>query len=333
MRPPELSGDEATSESALLHALDERLASGMGDPELVVFLQCTSPVRQPSDIDAAVEQLLETGADSLLSACPDRSHIWSLEGGRPRAVSYDHKARQREQDMPPQYRENGSIYVFRPELLRSQGNRLGGQIAIYEMDFWSSFQLDTPEDAELLSWIFTRGPVPSYLDWPDRLELIVFDFDGVMTDNAVLVAEGGGESVRCSRSDGWGIARLREAGMPMIVLSTEAHPVVSARCAKLGIPCHQDVADKASFLERFMNDHGVAPSNVAYVGNDVNDLACLELVGLPVAVADAHPEVLSRSKLVLSRRGGDGAVRELCDMVLAGRLQAAFESRREATTT
>ena len=154
-----------------------------------------------------------------------------------------------------------------------------------------------------------------------------------MTDNAVLVGDNGAESVRCSRSDGWGIARLRDAGMPMIVLSTEAHPVVSARCAKLGIPCHQDVADKASFLERFIEDRGMAPDNVAYVGNDVNDLACLELVGLPVAVADAHPEVLSRSKLVLSRRGGDGAVRELSEMVLTGRLNAAFASEWEGTTS
>ena len=319
-RPVELSGGEATSESVLLHVLDERLAQGLEDPELVVFLQCTSPVRQPSDIDSAVAQLLETGADSLLSACEDRSHIWTLESEGPRSVTYDFRARRPEQDMPPQYRENGSIYVFRPTILREEGNRLGGRIAIYEMGFWSSFQLDAPEDAELLSWILTRASPQRYLPWPDQIELIVFDFDGVMTDNKVLVSDTGAETVRCNRADGWGVARLLDAGVPMIVLSTEAHPVVSARSKKLGIPCHQDIEDKAAFLERFLDQRGVAARNVAYVGNDVNDLACLDQVGLPVAVADADPRVLSRAKLVLSRRGGDGAVRELCDMVLA-RLQ------------
>ena len=104
--------------------------------------------------------------------------------------------------------------------------------------------------------------------------------------------------------------------MPMIVLSAEAHPVVSARCAKLGIPCHQDVADKASFLERFIDDRGMAPDNVAYVGNDVNDLACLGVVGWPVAVANAHPDVRSAARLLLRRRGGAGAVRELCELVV-----------------
>jgi CMP-N,N'-diacetyllegionaminic acid synthase len=154
-RPSELAGPEVSSESALLHALDELPGP---DPDLVVFLQATSPVRRPSDIDAAIEQLLAEGADSLLSVHPEKAHIWVRDEDGLRSVSYDWRHRRREQDMAPQLRENGSIYVFRSELLRREGNRLGGTIAVYEMDWWSSFQLDEPEHAELLDWILTaRG--------------------------------------------------------------------------------------------------------------------------------------------------------------------------------
>jgi N-acylneuraminate cytidylyltransferase len=312
-RPAELAADEATSESALLHALDQ-LDS---DPELVVFLQCTSPVRGPRDIDGAVAKLVSEGADSLLSVCEDTSFIWTLDGGEPRSVTYDFRSRQREQDIPPQFRENGSIYVFKPELLRREGNRLGGRIALYEMDWWSSFQLDSPENAELIEWILSRRGRARGVAWPRPLELVVFDFDGVLTDNTVTVTESGGEGVRCHRGDGWGIARLRDTGMEMLVLSTEENPVVSARCEKLGLPCHQGVADKAQHLRDFLAERGISPERVAYVGNDLNDLECLELVGLPVVVADAHPDVLPAAQLVLSRPGGQGAVREFCDRLLA----------------
>ncbi|HEX7300703.1 MAG TPA: acylneuraminate cytidylyltransferase family protein [Solirubrobacteraceae bacterium] len=155
MRPAELAGPEAASESALLHVLDELPGP---DPDLVVFLQATSPVRRPSDVDAAIERLLGEGADSLLSVHPEKVHTWVRDEDGLRSVSYDWRHRQREQDMAPQLRENGSIYVFRPAVLRTEGNRLGGTITVYEMDWWSSFQLDEPEHAELLDWILTtRG--------------------------------------------------------------------------------------------------------------------------------------------------------------------------------
>jgi YrbI family 3-deoxy-D-manno-octulosonate 8-phosphate phosphatase len=314
MRPPDLASDTATSESALLHVLDDRLARGLSDPALVVFLQCTSPVRTPGDIDAAVRRLRHDGADSLLSACPDPGLLWEAGTEGPRPLNYDPLHRLREQDMTPQYRENGSIYVFRPEVLRSTGSRLGGRIAIHEMDAWSSLQIDTAEDLELVSWVMRRrDPAP---EWPESLDLVVFDFDGVMTDNTVFVTESGHEAVRANRGDGWGIARLRDAGVAMLVLSTEENPVVAARCAKLGVECVQGSADKGAALRALLAERGLDPSRVAYVGNDVNDLDCLRLVGLPVVVADAHPAAAAVARVVLAHGGGSGAVREFCDLVL-----------------
>ncbi len=145
-RPLEIAGDTATSESALLHVLDV-LRDGEGwEPDLVVFLQCTSPARTAEDIDGAVATLLAEGADSLLSACPFDKYVWRVgaEGAEP--LNYDYHKRWRDQDFPPQYQENGSIYVFTPELLRATNNRLGGRIAIYPMSPEKSFQIDHPQD-------------------------------------------------------------------------------------------------------------------------------------------------------------------------------------------
>jgi N-acylneuraminate cytidylyltransferase len=154
IRPPALATDRATSESALLHVLDERADRGLPDPDLVVFLQCTSPVRRAGDIDGAVDHLLDRGADSLLSACENTRFLWGIDAsGQPFPYNYDFRKRCREQDLEPQFQENGSIYVFRPWVLRELGNRLGGRMAIYEMDYWSSFQIDTPDDVALIEWI------------------------------------------------------------------------------------------------------------------------------------------------------------------------------------
>ncbi len=146
-----------------------------------------------------------------------------------------------------------------------------------------------------------------------RVRLVVFDFDGVFTDNTVLVASDGTESVRCWRSDGLGLRALRDHGVELFVLSTETNPVVSVRCAKLGLPCRQGCEDKAAALAELASARGFPLGDVAYVGNDINDLACLERVGLPVIVADAHPSVLGVARWRTAARGGRGAVREVCD--------------------
>jgi|SRR3989339_763614 len=152
--------------------------------------------------------------------------------------------------------------------------------------------------------------------WPERLDLIVFDFDGVMTDGRVLVMADGSEGVMCNRSDGLGIDFLRDANIPMLILSTETNPVVAARARKLQLPVIHGVKDKAALLAQHLSDHGISPANVAFVGNDNNDLGCLKLAGLSVVVADAYPDVIEVADIILKNKGGHGAVREFCDLIL-----------------
>jgi YrbI family 3-deoxy-D-manno-octulosonate 8-phosphate phosphatase len=157
---------------------------------------------------------------------------------------------------------------------------------------------------------------------PDRLasvRLVVFDFDGVFTDNRVLVMQDGSEGVFCSRADGLGVRLLQDLGVECMVLSTETNPVVEARCRKMRMPCISGQWNKEVSLEQLVAERSLAWSEVAYVGNDINDLGCLRRVGLPIGVADADPEIVAVCALITTRRGGQGAVREVCDWFLRTR--------------
>ena len=147
-----------------------------------------------------------------------------------------------------------------------------------------------------------------------RTRFIAFDFDGVFTNNAVYVLEDGREAVLCNRSDGIGLAKLRPLGVEAIIISTEPNPVVQARSRKLKIPCINDCDDKRAALAGELERRGLDLAQAAFVGNDVNDLGCLKVVGLPIVVRDAHPDVLPFALYRTLRDGGDGAVREICDL-------------------
>ena len=152
-----------------------------------------------------------------------------------------------------------------------------------------------------------------------RVKLIVFDFDGVFTDNTVYVSQDGTEAVRCWRSDGLGLAKLKDAGVDAAIVSTETNPVVTMRSRKLAMTCRQGCDDKLAAVRALASERGVALDEVAFVGNDINDLACLEAVGLSIVVRDSHPDVAGAAKYRTEAGGGRGAVREVCDAAIAAR--------------
>ncbi|MBU4225168.1 MAG: HAD hydrolase family protein, partial [Chloroflexi bacterium] len=153
---------------------------------------------------------------------------------------------------------------------------------------------------------------------PEKVQLLVLDFDGVLTDNRVWVDQNGREMVAANRSDSLGINMLRQNGVETVVISKETNPVVAARCRKLNVPYIQGEDNKASALKKMSVERKIDASHVVYLGNDINDLPCFPLVGWAVAVADAMPEVARQADYVLTRPGGRGAVRELCDLILDG---------------
>jgi YrbI family 3-deoxy-D-manno-octulosonate 8-phosphate phosphatase len=149
----------------------------------------------------------------------------------------------------------------------------------------------------------------------ERVRLAIFDFDGVFTDNRVLVNERGEETLAFSRSDGLGLRRLEEVGVKILIVSMERNPIVGTRAEKLRVECAQGVDDKLTLLRQRADELEIPLEETAYVGNDINDADCLRAVGLPVVPADAWPEVIPLAAWVLSRASGTGCVREFCDAV------------------
>lgn len=315
-RPAVISDDTATSESALLHALDHLKEVDGELPEALAFVQCTSPFITPADIDGTLTVILEDRADSVFAAAPFHYFVWRRdEEQRPLGVNHS-GLRQRRQDRLPEYLEAGSVYAMRVDVFRREQNRFCGRQEFHLVAAERLFEIDDAADlarAQALAPLLDTQERVGFL--PTRLSAIVFDFDGVFTDNGVLLNERGTEAVRCDRSDGMGIDLLHSRRVPMLVLSKERNPVVARRCEKLRLECLHGVDDKLTALKDWLAANALEPEGLVYVGNDINDRECMEFAACAVGPSDTHPDVRFCLHIALDGAGGKGAVRELADMV------------------
>ena len=150
----------------------------------------------------------------------------------------------------------------------------------------------------------------------EKIDLFVYDFDGVLTDNMAYVSESGEESVRVNRSDGLAISMIKKMGKRQLILSTEENPVVSKRADKLGIECLQGSKDKKASLKAYCDNHSISLERVLFIGNDVNDQCLLDVVGVSCAPADAYPDYKDHVTIVFKSNGGYGVIRELYSMLI-----------------
>jgi YrbI family 3-deoxy-D-manno-octulosonate 8-phosphate phosphatase len=326
-RPLEIAGDTASSESALLHALDVLQTRGVAT-RVLVFLQATSPFIDSADLDDAVDRVLDGRESCVFSAVESWGFLWRHGDQGMSGLNHDPARRPRRQDREPQYLETGAFYVLEAAGFRAARHRFFGRTGVAVVAERGSIEIDTPEQLVIASAIAPLVATAGTLD----VDALVTDFDGVHTDDSVLVGQDGSEFVAVDRGDGMGVALLRAAGVPTLILSTETNPVVTARARKLGVEVRQGLADKASALRAWTAEHGLDLDRVAYLGNDVNDLACLALVGWPLAVPDAHPRVLAAARVVLGSAGGRGAVREAAERILAARERSRSTSTPRSTS-
>ena len=315
-RPDELAGDQASSETALLHALDTFEAQTGQIVEVLLMLQCTSPFITPDEVAACVDAVRD-GADTAFTAASSHGFLWRRDAdGHAVGINHDKAVRPRRQDRVPEFLETGAVYAMSADGFRTHRHRFFGGTALIETDPERVLEIDDPADlarARTLAHLLgSPASVPGRAD----IDAVVLDFDGTQTDDSAQVASDGTEQVRVHRGDGLGIAALRRAGIPVLILSSEVNPVVRARARKLSVPVIHGVEDKGAVLRDWCSTERIDPTRVLYVGNDVNDLGCFEVVGWPVAVASAHPAVRDAARLVTTVPGGHGAVREIASWIL-----------------
>ncbi|WP_328905452.1 N-acylneuraminate cytidylyltransferase [Streptomyces sp. NBC_00234] len=317
-RPEAIAGDTATSEAAVLHALDtyEELPGRTAD--VVLLVQCTSPFVTREDIDGVAAAVAHEGADTAVTVAPFHGFVWrdghAVEDGS-YGVNHDKAVRPRRQDRPQDLLETGAAYAMAVPGFRTHRHRFFGHTALVATDPARVLEIDDPHDlarARALAPLLDPSPLPTRED----IDAVVLDFDGTQTDDRVFVDSDGRETVAVHRGDGLGIAALRKAGLPLLILSTEQNPVVAARARKLKVPVLHGIDRKDEALKQWCEEQSIAPERVLYVGNDVNDLPCFGLAGWPVAVASAHDSVRAAARAVTTTPGGFGAIREIAAWLL-----------------
>lgn len=301
--------DTASTESAMLD-FTNRTPLDFDD---ILLIQATSPLIKSRHIDEGYQKYFNKNLNGLVSVCRQKRFLWSESDPQ----NYDPQNRARRQEFNGHLVENGAFYITSRESLLETGCRISKPYGTYEMPESTYFEIDEPEDWIIVESLLKRNnQQKKYERLPKKISAVVFDFDGVFTDNKVIVFQNGEEAVVCDRGDGMGISQLMKAGIDVWVLSKEQNPVLKSRCQKLKIPCIHGVDDKWALLQKQLGERVLAPDEVIYVGNDINDIECMQNVGCGVAVADSHKKVLDIADIVLTSNGGNGAIRELCDLVL-----------------
>lgn len=331
LRPSEFAQDQTLDLPVFQQALSWLAEHENYRPDVVVQLRPTSPVRPPTLVDEAVCLLLDhPEADSVRGLVPSGQNphkMWRVDpvSGQMRplltveGIAEPYNAPR--QVLPQVYWQTGHIDAIRPRVF-DQGSMSGKVILPVMVDPAYTVDIDSPKDWARSEWLVWHSdldivyPGHKRRPLPRQVDLVIFDFDGVMTDNRVWVDQDGHEMVSAFRSDGLGLNAIHKAGIQTIVISTEVNPVVAARCRKLKMEYVQGVQDKAALLKELMQERQINPENTIYVGNDVNDIPCFPLVACAVVVADSQPAALRAADIVLSLAGGHGAVRELCDILV-----------------
>ncbi|RJP55412.1 MAG: acylneuraminate cytidylyltransferase [Anaerolineaceae bacterium] len=333
LRPAELAQDATTDLPVFEHALKWLEEVEAYRPDIVAQLRPTSPIRPKTMVDDAIRILLNhKDADCARGVVPAGQNpfkMWRFNGeDKPlkqllevEGIPEPYNAPR--QILPSVYWQTGHIDAIRIATILNKRSLTGDVIYPLVVDPKYTVDIDTLADwvkyeAVIYGGLDVVSPGKPRRQMPETVKMILCDFDGVVTDNLVLTDENGKETVSASRSDSMHIKTLREKGVEVMILSSEPNPVVKARAQKMGVEAIHGIGmqDKGRVMREVLERKKVKAESVIYIGNDLNDLPCFEIAGWSVAVADAYPEVIRAADYVLTKNGGHGAIRELCEMVL-----------------
>ena len=309
-RSTESASDTASTEFAMLefarsHEFDN-----------IVLIQATSPMLVSGDLNRGFELFETSGTDSVLSVVKQKRFNWKTDDcGNACPINYDVYNRPRRQEFEGYYVENGAFYITSKKLLIESGNRISGNIKLVEMDEKTFFEIDEPSD-----WVIVEGlmkqSIPTTKDY-SQIKLFVSDCDGCMTDGGMYYSEKGDELKKFNTKDGMAIKLLRESGIKTAIITGETVELNRRRAEKLKIDYYiEGCADKLSALTKICLENGISLDNVAYIGDDINDVEVMKNVGMACSPFDASEAVKDVCNYVTVCKGGEGVIREVADLIL-----------------
>ncbi|KAA3436583.1 acylneuraminate cytidylyltransferase [Rufibacter hautae] len=302
--------DTSSTESVLLEFISKE---GFSEDTAIILVQATSPLTQAEDFDKAIGKYEAEEFDSLLTCARIKRFVWSADGA---PINYNYLSRPRRQDFEGLLLENGAFYINTVGNIKRERNRLSGKIGIYEMPEYTSTELDEDDDWIVVEMLMQKH-FSKNLSKP-KIKMFLSDIDGVLTDAGMYYSEHGDELKKFCTYDGKGFELLRNAGIKTGVVTAENRQLNQNRAEKLKLDfVYQGVSDKLSVVKKLCEQEGISLDEVAYIGDDLNDIELLNNVGVPATPSNAFAKVKQIPNiLLLNKKGGEGAVREFVEILL-----------------
>ena len=308
-RSKEVSTDYASTESVMLEFANSY------EFENIILVQATSPLLSKEDIENGLEEY--ENADSVLSVVNQKRFIWSnTKNSQP--INYDYLNRPRRQDFDGFFVENGAFYITSKKLLLKNECRISGKINAVVMDEESYYEIDEPSDWSIIENLLKMKHETSDLSEKIRkIKCLLVDCDGVLTNGAMYYTENGDEIKKFSTKDGMGFKLLKEKGFLTGIITGEDVQLVKRRFEKMNLDIlYMGVSDKLKVLNQICEDYKLAYDEIAYIGDDINDIDVIKNVGFGCCVNDSVKSVKNNAYYITHSKGGDGAVREIIDLLL-----------------
>ena len=313
-RKAENACDTASTESVMLEYIE---AAKLSDADVFMLVQATSPLTETSHFEEGIQLYKNNNFDSIISCVRNKRFFWNDDGT---SKNYDYRARPRRQEFDGMFMENGAFYINTVANIKKDKNRLSGKIGIYEMQEYTATEIDEPDDWVILENLMQRHVLSKQKKDYSKIKLVISDVDGVLTDGGMYYSENGDELKKFNTRDGMAFQLMRERGIKTAIITSENTKMVERRAAKLRIDYLMQGKHNGGKLEaakEICEKIGIKLSEVAFIGDDVNDIELLEQVSFPFCPADAADKVKKISGItVLKTAGGNGVHRELEGMIL-----------------
>lgn len=312
-RSPKTASDTASTESAMLEF------AGKYEFDNIVLIQATSPLLTAKDLEGGFDMFRQPDTDSVLSCVRQYRFLWERnERGDAIPLNYDVYHRPRRQEFSGFLMENGAFYITSKEDLLSSQNRISGNIKAYEMSGDTAFEIDEPGDWLIIEELLGKRELSFDKNkLPGKIKMFLTDCDGCLTDGGMYYSEKGDELKKFNAKDGMGFSLLKKKGIITGIITGEDTRIAEARAKKLHIDeLHQGISDKLDVVRELAAKYQISLEEIAYVGDDINDMDVLKNVGFPCTVRNASDHIKKQAKYVSGLNGGEGAVRDIIEFIL-----------------